>query len=372
MRIVIFCHSLVSDWNHGNAHFIRGVVAELMHRGHNVSVYEPIAGWSLTHLLADAGPTAVDRFQRAFPTLKSRMVDLDRLPLDEILDDVDLVIVHEWMPHDVVERIGRHRARVGRYTLLFHDTHHRSVTDVEAMAGYRLEHFDGVLAFGEVIRERYVRYGWSRRAWTWHEAADVRTFMPRPDVAADRDLVWIGNWGDDERTTELHAYLMEPVRSLGLTATVHGVRYPASALRALALAGVTYGGWLPNYEAPRAYAHHRMTVHVPRGPYVRALPGVPTIRVFEALACGIPLVSLPWCDVEGLFTPGADFLVAETPERMQAHLRALREDADLRRALAAHGLATIHRKHTCAHRVDRLLSIVREIAQHTCEEAVAP
>jgi spore maturation protein CgeB len=370
MRVVIFCHSLISDWNHGNAHFIRGIVADLQHRGHAVSVYEPARGWSVTHLLADAGPSALDRFHHAFPTLSSHRVDLECLPLDGILDDADVVIVHEWMPHDLVERIGRHRAQVGGYTLLFHDTHHRSVTDRASMARYQLEHFDGVLAFGEVVRDQYLKNGWSRRAWTWHEAADVRTFAPRPDVVADRDLVWIGNWGDDERTAELQSFLIAPIHRLGLSATVHGVRYPSSALQQLAEAGVTYGGWLPNFEAPLAYARHRMTVHVPRRPYVRMLPGVPTIRVFEALACGIPLVSLPWIDAEGLFTPGADFLVASTPARMAAHLRALREDEDLRRSLAAHGLATIRSRHTCAHRVDQLLDIVREITQGAYEEAV--
>jgi hypothetical protein len=46
MRIVIFCHSLISDWNHGNAHFLRGVVAELLDRSHEVAVYEPADGWS--------------------------------------------------------------------------------------------------------------------------------------------------------------------------------------------------------------------------------------------------------------------------------------------------------------------------------------
>ena len=45
--------------------------------------------------------------------------------------------------------------------------------------------------------------GWARRAWTWHEAADDRLFTPRPHVAKAADVVWIGNWGDDERTAEL-------------------------------------------------------------------------------------------------------------------------------------------------------------------------
>jgi spore maturation protein CgeB len=371
MRIVIFCHSLVSDWNHGNAHFLRGIVAELQSRAHEVTVYEPADGWSRRELLADAGASAVARFHHAFPRLTSQLVDLHQLPLDEALDGADVVIVHEWNPHTLVERIGRHKSQGGTYTLLFHDTHHRSVTDVGSMSAYNLEHYDGVLAFGEVIRQRYIALGWSRRAWTWHEAADTRAFRPLPGAVQHQDdLVWIGNWGDDERSAELRAYLIEPVRDLKLSASVYGVRYPAEALRELSGAGIHYGGWLANYDAPLVYARHKTTIHVPRRPYVEALPGIPTIRVFEALACGIPLVSVAWRDAEGLFTPGDDFLVAHTPAEMRTQLRALVHDAALRGALAARGLATIRRRHTCAHRVDELMGILHELGRGTPEETL--
>lgn len=372
MRVVLFCHSLISDWNHGNAHFLRGIATELIARGHDLVAYEPRDGWSLTHLRETAGEAAITRFRAAFPALHPRPVDLATLPLDAALAGADLVLVHEWMPHGVVERIGRHRVQGGRYVLLFHDTHHRSVTDPEAMARYRLESYDGVLAFGNAIRERYVSLGWSRRAWTWHEAADTRTFKPRPHVPQGRDLVWIGNWGDDERSDELRSYLIGPVRELQLSATVHGVRYPATAIDELAAAGIEYAGWIANHEAPLAYARHRMTVHVPRGPYVRSLPGVPTIRVFEALACGIPLVTTGWHDQERLFRAGTDFLVADTPADMTRSLRMLRDDCAMRRELASHGLETIRRRHTCAHRVDELLSIVDSLRGVEREERALP
>jgi spore maturation protein CgeB len=109
---------------------------------------------------------------------------------------------------------------------------------------------------------------------------------------------------------------------------------------------------------PEVFARYRCTVHVPRRAYVAALPGVPTIRVFEALACGIPLVSAPWLDSEKLFNAGADYLVAHDGEQMRRCLRAVLEDQQLARALAANGLATIHARHTCAQRVDQLLQIL--------------
>jgi spore maturation protein CgeB len=371
MRFVIFSHSLVSDWNHGNAHFLRGIVAELLSRHHDVQVYEPSDGWSRRQLLADAGPDAIARFHRAFPALSSQAVDLERLPLDHALDGADVVIVHEWNRHSLVARIGRHRLAAGRYTLLFHDTHHRSISDAAAMSDYALEGYDGVLAFGEVIRERYLALGWARQAWTWHEAADTRVFTPSSNPDKDADLIWVGNWGDDERSAEIRTYLVAPVRELSLRAAVHGVRYPESALRLLEDAAISYRGWLPNYEAPAAYARHRMTVHIPRRPYVEKLPGIPTIRVFEALACGVPLVSAWWHDAEHLFTPGEDYLVATNPREMRAHLAALAADAALRQSLAARGLATIQRLHTCAHRVDELFAILQQVRGTTTQEAVS-
>jgi spore maturation protein CgeB len=359
MHVVMFYHSLVSDWNHGNAHFLRGITAELMARGHRVSVYEPADGWSLTQLLHERGHDAITRFERAYPQLSSRRYSLDTLDLDRALDEADLVIVHEWNTPELVRRIGEKRAATGSFRLLFHDTHHRSETAPDEMARYELRDFDGALVFGQVIRERYLEKGWCRRAWVWHEAADTRVFRPL-QAPRDRDLVWIGNWGDDERSAELHEFLIGPVRELGLTGEVYGVRYPEHARLALESAGLAYGGWLPNYDAPATYARFKFTVHVPRRPYARALPGIPTIRVFEALACGIPLISAPWQDKENLFRPGTDFLVARDGREMREHMRALVADAELRESLARSGRETILARHTCGHRVDELLAIARE------------
>lgn len=362
MRIVMFYHSLISDWNHGNAHFLRGVVNELIARGHEVAVYEPHDAWSVSQLIADHGQAPPRDFQAHYPRLFSHRYDPATIDLDQALDGADLVLVHEWSDQSLVARLGAHRARTaGSYRLLFHDTHHRAVTEPEAMAVYDLSGYDGVLAFGRVLAELYRERGWVRRAWVWHEAADTTVFKPLAGREREGDLVWIGNWGDEERTSELHEFLLEPVAALGLRARLHGVRYPAHAREALDRAGIEYGGFLPNYRAPEVFSRFGVTVHVPRRPYVEALPGIPTIRPFEALACGIPLVSAPWEDAEGLFTPGRDFLVARSGPEMRRHLTAILTDAELAVELADHGRRTIRDRHTCAHRVDELLAVYREI-----------
>lgn len=371
MRVVLFYHSVISDWNHGNAHMLRGVARELQVQGHEVRVYEPRDAWSLAQLRADRGEEPIRRFHSLFPHLESRRYDPAALDLDRELDGADLVLVHEWNAPELVARIGEHRARVGGYRLLFHDTHHRAVTDPGAMALYDLRDYDGVLAFGEVLRELYLERGWAARAWCWHEAADTRIFRPSPWGECAGDLVWVGNWGDEERTAELREYLIEPVRALRLRARVYGVRYPESGRRELAEAGIDYAGWLPNYEVPSVFGRYRTTVHIPRRPYVEQLPGIPTIRVFEALACGIPLVTSPWEDVEGLFTPGRDFLVARNGEEMKRHLLALLFDEGLAAEIAANGLKTVLARHTCAHRVRELLAIYEELERAGKERALA-
>jgi spore maturation protein CgeB len=364
MNVAIFCHSLESDWNHGNAHFLRGIVAELLARGHAVAAHEPRDGWSRANLLADGGAAAVQDIRDAFAWMDDVVAPYDpqALDLDRALDGADLVLVHEWNEPALVARIGERRAAGGDFRLLFHDTHHRAASTPSEMARFDLRHYDGVLAFGEVVRRIYLDRGWCERAWTWHEAADTRIFRPpAPDVTARGELVWIGNWGDGERTDELGEFLLEPARRLGLGGTVHGVRYPRRGRRAIRRAGLRYRGWIANHRAPECFAGHRVTVHVPRRPYVEALPGIPTIRPFEALACGIPLVSAPWDDAEGLFRPGRDYLVVRDGDEMALRLREVLDDAGLAAELRRSGLETIAARHTCAHRVDELVEICSEL-----------
>lgn len=361
MNIAMFYHSLVSDWNHGNAHFLRGVAGALRDLGHAVSVYEPEDGWSVTNLRREQGDKPIEEFRRFYPNLASTPYRLQDIDLDETLSGADLVLVHEWNDRDLIERIGAHRRRNGGYRLLFHDTHHRSVTDPQSIGAYDLFGYDGVLAYGRAIAEVYLRRRWTERVWVWHEAADTRIFRPRPEIAKDLDLVWVGNWGDGERSEELREFLLRPVVSLKLKAAVYGVRYPEHALREIASAGIAYGGWVANFRVPEIFARARATVHIPRRAYATVLPGIPTIRPFEALACGIPLVCAPWHDSENLFAPGEDFLCAGDSTEMAAQLRSLYEGPNPSPALARRGRQTILARHTCAHRARELLGIAAEL-----------
>jgi spore maturation protein CgeB len=371
LRVAMFYHSLVSDWNHGNAHFLRGVASELQARGHEICIFEPENSWSRQNLLEDRGPEAVAAFERAFPLLTSTRYSPHNLEIDKWLDGVDLALVHEWNDSNVVSAVGDFRRRNHKLRALFHDTHHRALSAEHELSRFDLSNYDGVLAYGASLKLAYERRGWGRQVHVWHEAADTRIFYPREAERIAGDLVWIGNWGDEERTEELREYFLEPVQNLNLQAQVYGVRYPPPALHELRSRAIRYGGWLPNFEVPQAFAQFRATVHVPRRPYTTGLPGIPTIRPFEALACGIPLVSAPWRDEEGLFRVGQDFLMAQSGEDMQRCIQSVLSDGSIAGTLAVNGLETIRARHTCAHRVDELLKIYAALQPRDSREIEA-
>ncbi|MDT9600388.1 CgeB family protein [Sphingosinicella rhizophila] len=360
MKFVYFTHSLASCWNHGNAHFVRGVLRELIGLGHQVDVREPAAGWSLSNLLKDHGEEGLDPYRKAYPELHSTSFTKGS-DFAAMVDDADVVIVHEWNDHDLVAKLGRLRAGGGAFTLLFHDTHHRAVSDPEAMQAYDLSAYDGVLAFGEALAEVYRSWGWRENVFVWHEAADIRHFHPPADGGSRQGLTWIGNWGEGERTKELKEFLFCPARAARLDLDVYGVRYHETAKAIVRRYGGRYHGWLANARVPQVFARHIATMHIPRRFYTKLLPGIPTIRIFEALACGIPLLCAPWADSEGLFRPGSDFLMAADGREMERHMRAIAEDAELRRSLAASGLETVRARHTCGHRARELLAIVNHL-----------
>lgn len=381
LRIAYFAHSLRSDWNNGNAHFLRGLMRALEAMGHAVIVFEPHEGWSLKNLMSEpCGEEALRRFAQAYPELRISEYDTADITAKdrwrEVLAGFDIVMVHEWNSPELAHTLLEMRPEVG-YRMLFHDTHHRASSSPKQIQLFGVDRFDGVVAFGEVLRSVYRERFGMMRVWILHEAADTTMFRPSKKPAdfklgapsgelskeaqRKQDVVWIGNWGDNERSEEIREFLLRPASKMQHRRfTIHGVRYPEEAQKELSAAGVRYGGYLANLNAPSVYAASRLTVHVPRRQYAREMVGIPTIRVFEALACGIPLISAPWYDVEGLFREG-DLVFAANSEEMQCVMRRLLDRPEEAEAQAARGLETVLARHTCAHRAEELTGICDEV-----------
>ena len=362
IRIKLFCHSIVSDWNHGNAHFLRGILTEFAVRGFDVESLEPDDSWSRRNLEQAHGPGFIQEFADRYPSICWRTYNLERVRVGDLIGDADIAIVHEWNTPNLIAGIGSYRRRNRNLRVFFHDTHHRAVTAAHEMRLNDLADYDGILVYGQALREAYRKLGWTSGVHVWHEAADTRVFKPLSKDSGGEGLVWVGNWGDDERAKELEEFLIRPVRELKIQAKVYGVRYPAQAIEQLHAADIDYGGWLPNYQAPEVFSRHQVTVHVPRRPYSSRLAGIPTIRPFEVMACCLPLISSPWEDVEGLFRKGEDYLLARDGNDMKVLLQEVLHDRKLAAALGRNGLATIQKRHTCSHRVDEFLRIYKRVS----------
>ncbi len=363
MKISYFTHSLLSCWNHGNAHFLRGVLSELIRRGHDVSTYEPEGAWSLDNLLADAGEAGLDAFRQHYPDLHSHSFGPGFDPA-EACAEADLVIVHEWNEPALVAALGRARRNGARFTLLFHDTHHRAVSDPDAIRAFDLDGYDGVLAFGETLAAVYRRWGWGDRVFVWHEAADTRVFRP-PAVEGERLAAASGTASCGSATGATAS--ARPSSSTSCSA-----RRGGSPCRSTSTACAT-----PTRRGTRCAATRRITAAgcptLPRPPSSPATAPPCTCRGASTSSC-CPASrpsgsSRPWpaasrscpppgTTARGCSPPGRDFLMARSGAEMEKMLLALRDDADLRSALVAHGLATIAARHTCAHRVDELTAVL--------------
>jgi len=358
-RFALFYQSLISDWNHGNAHFLRGLMRALQVRGHSTVCYEQVDNWSLTNLLR-VNPRAIQDFARVFPDLSFQRFALGPYlenSLRQQLRQVDVVLAHEWNEPEVIRMIGQLADELG-VPAFFHDTHYRVVLDDAHRASLGLERYTGILAYSPSLAERYRSLGFAR-VEIFHEAADTTVFAPLP-VPKTTDVVFIGNYGDGDRSEELEDYVFEPRLSLRqFRYAVYGVRYPEEVVARLNNGlDITYGGWLPNVRVPRVYSSARVVLHIPRRQYVELLPGTPTIRVFEALATGACLISLPWPDTDRLFEAGRDYAVAHSPEDMRDLIAWLCQDDAARAALGSHGRQTILQRHTCGHRAEQLLQII--------------
>ena len=159
-RLALFCHSLRSDWNHGNAHFLRGVVSELGRREIAVRAFEPEDGWSARNLAADLGPSALAAWRAVYPDLRViTYASGDTRPRPGARPGSMSVLVHEWNDAALIARSRRPAAGAAPAPCCCFTT---PTTTGMASAPDQMERldrdgFDGVLAFGEALSEAYRR-----------------------------------------------------------------------------------------------------------------------------------------------------------------------------------------------------------------------
>ena len=192
---------------------------------------------------------------------------------------------------------------------------------------------------------------------TFDEAADTTVFDPREAEKTD-DVIWIGNWGDEERTREIREYLVDSAHLLPeLRFAVHGVRYPEPGLRAMREARIDFRGWIASYRVPETFAREDDHAHPPR-----SVPRPPPRHPHHLAPRGDGRRHPPPLHSTGRHRRavprrGRDHLMVHSPTEMREQmLRPSRDDARAR--LAESGPETILARRTRDHRTEQLETIV--------------
>jgi len=307
MKIVVLGLSITSSWGNGHATNYRGLCGELVRRGHDVLFLERDVPWY--------------RASRDFAAPYVRLYDSPaelRERFEHRVRDADLVLVGSFVP-DGIEVGGWILDTAGGAVAFWDiDTPVTAASlergDCPYLSRELLDRYDLYLSFtGGPLPERLA----GRRARPFHCLVDADAYRPL-DTEQRFALGYLGTYSAD-RHAALRRLLLEPARRLAAEAfVVGGPQYPDTADWP---ENVRHVDHVAPAEHPRFYASQRLTLNVTRAPMVAA-GWSPSVRLFEAAACGVPVVSDGWPGLETFFVPGEEILVAETADdvvRMLAH-----------------------------------------------------
>lgn len=350
LDIVIFGLSITSSWGNGHATTYRGLVRELAARGHRVVFFERDMPWYAAARDLPRPPFGRTVLYRNWAALKRRFGSAVRR--------ADLVIVGSYVPDAVT--IGEWVADNARGITAFYDID--TPVTLQMMRRGRAPYLSAelirryhlYLSFtgGPILDLLEQRYG-ARRARPLYCAVDPRLYYPRPDEPRWQ-LGYMGTYSRD-RQPMLEELLLEPARRFdGARMVVAGPQYPR-AIR-----------WPANVEriehlAPRRhcrfYNRQAFTLNITRRCMVRAGYS-PSVRLFEAAACGRPIITDRWPGLEEFFTPGSEILAVDNAAETVDCLRSL--TARQRRRIGAGARRRVLAHHTAAHRAAELEQYVLE------------
>jgi len=350
LNIVIFGLSITSSWGNGHATTYRALTKALAARGHTVTFLERNVAWYREH-----------RDARTLPYCRIKLYDaLKDVPrrFDSIVMEADLVILGSYVPDGAI--LGDWITTTARGVTAFYDID-TPVTlkrleggDIDYLTGSLIPRFDLYLSFTggptlELIEELYG----SPRARALHCGVDPERHMS-VTVAPKWTLGYIGTYSED-RQAALRRLLIEPARRLPEHRfLVAGAQYPKSIDWPQNVDCIEH---LPPASHPEFYCSQRYTLNLTRADMASA-GFSPSVRLFEASACGVPVISDCWPGIETFLAPGREILLAETTEDILAILRDVPEASRCRLAAAAR--KRVLQNHTAMHRAVQLEQYYRE------------
>ena len=351
MRIVVLGLTLSSSWGNGHATTYRALIAALAVRGHDVLFLEREKPW-----YAAARDLVDPPYCRL--AFYSELADLEAHR--PAIAAADLVIVGSYVPDGTV--VGDWAIEAACGVVAFYDID-TPVTLARLEAGgldylnpALIPRYDLYLSFtGGPTLDVLERRWRARRARAFYCAVDPALY--RPVAAAARwDLGYLGTYSDDRQPT-LERLLIEPARARpDLRFVVAGPQYPDTIDWPANVERIEHVGPADHAEF---YSSSRWTLNVTRAD-MRAAGFSPSVRLFEAAACGCPIVSDRWVGVEAVLRPGHAVALADTADDVLAVLGASPEAS---RAQADSARCHVLQAHTASHRAAELERHVAEAAR---------
>jgi spore maturation protein CgeB len=345
LDIVVIGLSITSSWGNGHATTYRGLVRELVRRGHRVAFLERDVPWYAMNRDMPQPPYGETILYGTLEELRSRHGWRVR--------EADLVIVGSYVPEGAA--VGEWVTRAARGLTAFYDID-TPVTlaklargDAEYLSHELVRRYGLYLSFtgGPTLHRLESEFG-SPAARPLYCAVDPELYSPEPEAQPRWDLGYMGTYSADRQPT-LERLLLDPAAAWpeGRFAVV-GPQYPASIPWP---ANVTRVEHLPPSEHRAFYTAQRFTLNVTRADMIAA-GWSPSVRLFEAAACGTPIVSDWWDGLESVLVPGEEILVARDEGDVLAYVRELGESE--RRAIGERARRRVLREHTAAHRAEEL------------------
>jgi spore maturation protein CgeB len=350
-RVVVLGLSITSSWGNGHATTFRGLLREFAARGHDVLFVERDVPWYAENRDLP-NPDFCD-------LLLYRSVD--ELKALNPLRDADFVIVGSYVPEGVA--VGEWAVETATCPIAFYDID-TPVTlaklergDFEYLTPSLIGRYDAYLSFtgGPTLRRLENEFG-SPRALPLYCSFDPALYFPE-EVPRDLDLGYMGTYSDD-RQPPLERLMLDAARQWDAGRfAVAGPQYPATIV------------WPPNVSriehlAPRDhrafYNRQRFTLNITRADMIRA-GWSPSVRLFEAAACGVPIVSDAWDGLGDFFTPGWEILVSRGPEETLHYLRDIPEWE--RREIGERARTRVLAHHTAAHRAEELEGYIESLVK---------
>jgi spore maturation protein CgeB len=361
LDVVILGLSITSSWGNGHATTYRALVRALADRGHRVLFLERDVPWYAANRDLAAPPHGRTELYGSLEELRERFAPA--------LRSADLAVVGSYVPEGA--QVAKLVQEVARGTTAFYDIDtpvtlaRLARAECEYLAPGLVPGFDLYLSFtGGPTLALIERELGAPAARALYCSADPE--VHRPQACALRwDLGYVGTYSVD-RQPALERLLVEPARRRpGMRFCVAGPQYPGDLAWPRNLDRIEH---LPPEEHAGFYAAQRFTLNVTRADMVRA-GFSPSVRLFEAAACGTPVISDAWAGIETIFAPGSEILLAATTEQALALVEGMSEEE--RRAIGDRARRRVLAEHTPAHRARALEGYVREAREHRARRTAA-